>query len=160
MCATCPATSAPRPAKPKETPWLEWRDWGSRTLPQYKLWWEPDPGVMLAAGFAHQTWGFRRFPYSTLQTVQLQYSLGRSDFKFNYDGEFRRENSKHYIVLDTQASQLENRQQKADVELVAGSCPSRLNVIGMNAPAIPAMVIEAIMARPMTSASPTDLLHR
>jgi hypothetical protein len=97
-----------RPAKPKETPWLEWRDWGSRTLPQYKAWWEPDPGVMLAAGFAHQTWGFRKFPYATLQTVQLQYSVGRSAFKFNYDGEFRRENSKQYFVLDVQASQLEN----------------------------------------------------
>ena len=84
-----------RPAKPKETPWLEWRDWGSRTLPQYKAWWEPDPGVMLAAGFAHQTWGFRKFPYASLQTVQLQYSVGRNAFKFNYDGEFRRENSKH-----------------------------------------------------------------
>ena len=97
-----------QPAKPKETPWLEWRDWGSRTLPQYKAWWEPDPGVILAAGLAHQTWGFRKFPYASLQTVQLQYSLGRSAFKFNYDGEFRRENSKLYFVLDLQASQLEN----------------------------------------------------
>ena len=97
-----------QPAKPKETPWLEWRDWGSRTLPQYKVWWEPDPGVILAAGLAHQTWGFRKFPYASLQTVQLQYSIGRSAFKFNYDGEFRRENSKLYFVLDLQASQLEN----------------------------------------------------
>ena len=97
-----------RPAKPKETPWLEWRDWGSRTLPQFKGWWEPDPGVMLAAGLARQTWGFRKFPYASLQTVQLQYSIGRSAFKFNYDGEFRRENSKQYFVLDVQASQLEN----------------------------------------------------
>ena len=96
------------PAKPKETPWLEWRDWGSRTLPQYKAWWEPDPGVVLAAGLSHQTWGFRKFPYSTLQTVQLQFSTRRTAFKLNYDGEFRRENSNLYFVLDAQASQLEN----------------------------------------------------
>jgi hypothetical protein len=97
-----------RPAKPKETPWLEWRDWGSRTLPQYKLWYEPDPALMLAAGFTRQTWGFRKSPYSTLQAVQLQYSTGRNAFKFNYDGEFRRENSNLYFVVDAQASGLEN----------------------------------------------------
>jgi len=97
-----------QPAKPKETPWLEWRDWGSRTLPQYKLWYEPDPALMLAAGFTHQTWGFRKSPYSTLQAVQAQYSTGRNAFKFNYDGEFRRENSNLYFVVDAQASGLEN----------------------------------------------------
>lgn len=96
------------PAKPAETPWLEWRDWGSRTIPQYKGWWEPDPNLILAAGFSHQTWGFRKSPYSTLQAVQLQYSTGRNAFKFNYDGEFRRENSNLYFVVDAQASALEN----------------------------------------------------
>ena len=97
-----------QPAKPKETPWLEWRDWGGRTLPQYQLWWEPDPQLMLAAGFTRQTWGFRKSPYSTLQAAQLQYSTGRNAFKFNYDGEFRRENSNLYWVVDAQASALEN----------------------------------------------------
>ena len=97
-----------QPAKPKETPWLEWRDWGSRTLPQYKFWWEPDPAADAGGGFTRQTWGFRKSPYSTLQTVQLQYSTGRDDFKFNYDGEFRRENSNLYFVVDAQASGLEN----------------------------------------------------
>jgi hypothetical protein len=97
-----------RPAKPEETHWLEWRDWGSRTVPQYKLWWEPDPGVLLAAGFTHTAWGFRKHPYSSLQNVQAQYSVGRNDFKLNYDGEFRRENSRLYFVVDAQASQLEN----------------------------------------------------
>ena len=63
---------------------------------------------MLAAGLTHQTWGFRKSPYATLQTVQLQYSTGRNDFKFNYDGEFRRENSNLYWVVDAQASGLEN----------------------------------------------------
>ena len=97
-----------QPAKPQETPWLEWRDWGSRTLPQFKLWWEPDPQLMLAAGLTRQTWGFRKSPYSTLQAVQLQYSTGRQAFKFTYDGEFRRENSNLYWVVDAQASGLEN----------------------------------------------------
>ena len=78
-----------KPAKPAETPWLEWRDWGSRTRPLYQVWWEPDPALMLAAGLTRQTWGFRKSPYSTLQTAQLQYSTGRDDFKLNYDGEFR-----------------------------------------------------------------------
>ena len=41
-----------RPAKPEETPWLEWRDWGQRTLPAFQLWWEPDPGAH-ARGRAH-----------------------------------------------------------------------------------------------------------
>jgi hypothetical protein len=97
-----------RPAKPEETPWLEWRDWGSRTLPQYKLWWDPDPGLVLAAGLTHQTWGFRKSPYSTLQALQLQYGTGRNAFKLTYDGEFRRENSNVYWVVDSKASGLEN----------------------------------------------------
>jgi hypothetical protein len=97
-----------RPAKPKETPWLEWRDWGSRTIPRYQVWWEPDPELMLAVGLSRQAWGFRRFPYASLQAVQLQFSTGRQDFKLNYDGEFRRENSTLYLVVDAQASGLEN----------------------------------------------------
>jgi len=97
-----------RPAKPAETPWLEWRDWGSRTRPLYQFWWEPDPQLMLSAGVTRQTWGFRKSPYSTLQSFVVQYSTGRNDFKANYDGEFRRENSNVYFVLDAQASQLEN----------------------------------------------------
>jgi hypothetical protein len=97
-----------RPAKPKETPWMEWRDWGRRTLPAFQVWWEPDPALMLAARLTRQSWGFRKFPYASLQSVQLQYSTGRNDFKLNYDGEFRRENSKMYLVVDAQASQLEN----------------------------------------------------
>ena len=66
-----------RPAKPEETAWLEWRDWGSRTIPRYQLWWEPDTGVVLAGGFTRQSWGFRKSPYASLQGVQLQYSTGR-----------------------------------------------------------------------------------
>lgn len=97
-----------RPAKPAETPWLEWRDWGRRTRPFYQVWWEPDPELMLSAGLTSQSWGFRKSPYSTLQSAQLQYSTGRNDFKLNYDGEFRRENSRLYFVVDAQASQLEN----------------------------------------------------
>ena len=45
------------------------------------------------------------------------------------------------------------------VELVAGSWPRRLIMIGMNAPAMPAIVIDATIARPITSASPGDLLQ-
>jgi hypothetical protein len=97
-----------RPAKPEETPWLEWRDWGSRTIPRYQVWWEPDPELVLAAGFTRQAWAFRKFPYASLQAVQLQYSTGREKFKLNYDGEFRKENSRLYLVVDAQASGLEN----------------------------------------------------
>ena len=40
--------------------------------------------------------------------MQLQYSTGRQSFKFNYDGEFRRQNSPLALVVDAQASGLEN----------------------------------------------------
>lgn len=97
-----------RPAKPAETPWLEARDWGRRTTRETLVWWEPDPGIMLAGGFLHRRWGFRKRPYSSLQHVQLQYSFGREKLKFNYDGEVRRENSSLFWLLDAQASGLEN----------------------------------------------------
>ena len=81
---------------------------GSEMCIRDRLWWEPDTAVVLAGGFTRQSWGFRKSPYASLQAVQLQYSTGRQSFKFNYDGEFRRENSPLSFVVDAQASGLEN----------------------------------------------------
>ncbi|HJS56862.1 MAG TPA: hypothetical protein VKA01_02055 [Vicinamibacteria bacterium] len=97
-----------RPAKPAETLWLECRDWGNRTTRETLVWWEPDPGLMVAGGLFHTRWGFRKRPFASLQHVQLQYSFGREKLKFNYDGEFRRENSSLYWLFDAQASGLES----------------------------------------------------
>jgi hypothetical protein len=77
-----------RPLKP-ETPWLEQRDWGTFSLWQPLVWWEPDPGVVLKLGFSHYTYGFRKQPYATAQTFGLEWKTARGALNPSYRGDFR-----------------------------------------------------------------------
>ena len=56
------------PHKP-ETPWMDKKDFGSLTPLQPLVWWEPDPGVVLAFGVTHYRYGFRKQPYSSMQQL-------------------------------------------------------------------------------------------
>ena len=73
----------------KETPWMEKKDFGSLTLMQPLVWWEPDPGVVLSFGATRYGYGFRKQPYSTMQHVALEYKAGRTAFGASYTGDFR-----------------------------------------------------------------------
>jgi hypothetical protein len=73
----------------KETPWMEKKDFGSLTLFQPLLWWEPDPGVVLSMGATRYGYGFRKQPYSSMQRVTAEYKVKRSAFGLGYLGDFR-----------------------------------------------------------------------
>ena len=72
-----------------ETPWMEKQDFGSVTLKQPLVWWEPDPGVVLSMGASRYGYGFRKQPYATLQRVAVEYKTKRQAFGGSYTGDFR-----------------------------------------------------------------------
>jgi hemolysin secretion/activation protein ShlB/FhaC/HecB len=73
----------------KETPWLDKQDFGSLTPYQPLLWWEPDPGVVLAFNVTHYRYGFRKQPYSSMQHLGLEYKTKRSAFRIGYNADIR-----------------------------------------------------------------------
>jgi hypothetical protein len=72
-----------------ETPWMEKVDFGSLTLYQPLLWWEPDPGVVLSMGAVRYGYGFRKQPYSSMQRFAVEYKTKRTAFAATYTGDFR-----------------------------------------------------------------------
>jgi len=72
-----------------DTPWIDKQDFGSLTLFQPLIWWEPDPGVVLSAGATRYGYGFRKEPYATMQSVTLEYKTKRQAFGASYTGDFR-----------------------------------------------------------------------
>ncbi len=75
--------------KPEETPWLARKDFGTLTTTQPLIWWEPDPGVVLAGTLTHYRYGFRKQPYSSLHTLGLEYKTRRTAIRAYYNGDFR-----------------------------------------------------------------------
>ena len=72
-----------------ETLWMDKRDFGSLTPVQPLVWWEPDPGVVLAFGVTHYRYGFRKQPYSSMQQLGVEWKTGRSTIAASYAGDFR-----------------------------------------------------------------------
>lgn len=73
----------------RETLWLEKRDFGTFTLRQPLVWWEPDPGVVVRLGLTHYRYGFRKQPYASAHTGAVEWKSGREAFKLSYTGDFR-----------------------------------------------------------------------
>ncbi|HJS57348.1 MAG TPA: hypothetical protein VKA01_04525 [Vicinamibacteria bacterium] len=72
-----------------ETPWLARKDFGTLTTTQPLIWWEPDPGVVIAGSLSHYRYGFRKQPYSSMHTFGLEYKTKRTAFRAYYNGDFR-----------------------------------------------------------------------
>jgi len=47
-----------------------------------------DDGILLGAGFAHRTFGFRNLPYATDQRLSAVYAVDRGALRLQYRGEF------------------------------------------------------------------------
>jgi hypothetical protein len=73
----------------KETPWMDKQDFGSMTLLQPLLWWEPDPGIVLSMGATRYTYGYRKQPYASMQHVAVDYKTKRGAWRAAYTGDFR-----------------------------------------------------------------------
>jgi hypothetical protein len=98
-------------AEPPPNPraaWVPARDWGRRTIvPMTRLTYESDIGALVSLGLGTTGYGFRKDPYADKQSLRLSYSSARQDGRFEYSGDFRRENSSPHFGLRVQASGLE-----------------------------------------------------
>lgn len=71
------------------TPWLPARDFGSTNRLQLYAWWEPDPGFIPAALFAHTRYGFRKQPYSSMHVFGFEWKTKRDAVRASYTGDYR-----------------------------------------------------------------------
>ncbi len=77
------------PAPEADRPWLEPRNYGHWTVPTIEGWWEPNQAFMIGGGFTRTAWGFRKYPWASLQSLTLLYSTGYSNVRATYSGQWR-----------------------------------------------------------------------
>jgi hypothetical protein len=95
------------PVPVPRVPWLPPRDWGHRVLSVPYSGWSADYGLFLGAGLDIQTYGFRKNPYSSRHVIRGGWAFRPEAGRFDYRGEFRRENSGAYWSLHAFASGLQ-----------------------------------------------------
>jgi hypothetical protein len=88
-------------------PWLPLRDWGHQIVPIPWFGGGPDIGIFIGGGLIAKTYGFRKLPYSSAQTLRFGYASGANTFRLDYQGEFYKENSGRYTSLSARASRIE-----------------------------------------------------
>jgi hypothetical protein len=73
----------------KDTPWINKQDFGSLTGVAPLLWWEPDPGIVLAAVATRVKYGFRKEPYKSMQSAMFEFKTKRGAFAASYAADVR-----------------------------------------------------------------------
>jgi hypothetical protein len=89
------------PAKEKTPPP---RDWGHRWVPTTWASYGPDVGLFIGGGRTLTTYGFRKDPYSSRHRFRAGFATGPKTYRFDYRGDYRRENSRTYLELLLRAS--------------------------------------------------------
>jgi hypothetical protein len=92
--------TAPR-KRPKDLPA---RDWGSRWTASTQVTFGPDIGLFLGGGRTLTVYGFRKDPYSSRHRFRAGFATGPKTYRLDYQGEFRRENSRSYAEVLLRAS--------------------------------------------------------
>jgi hypothetical protein len=92
---------------PREEGELPPRDWGKRWTATSWISYGPDLGFLLAAGRTLTTYGFRKLPYANRHRFRGGFATGPKTFRFDYRGDYRRENSDVYPELAAGASGIE-----------------------------------------------------
>ncbi len=95
------------PVPVAHVPWLPPRDWGHQVLSVPYSGWSADYGLFLGTGIDWRTYGFRKNPYSSRHVIRGGYAFRAESARFDYRGEFRRENSEAFTSLHAFASGLE-----------------------------------------------------
>lgn len=96
----------PPPPNPK-APWIPPRDWGTDALTSPWLGFGPDEGAFTGAAVQLTSYGFRKDPFASRQTIRGGYAFGAKTFKVDYAGDFRAENSGRRTLVDAYASGIE-----------------------------------------------------
>jgi hypothetical protein len=95
------------PVPVPHAPWVPSQDWGSQRLSVPYSGWSQDYGFFLGTGFDWKRFGFRKSPYSSRHIIRAGYAFKAKSARFDYQGEWRRENSDAYSGLRAFASGLE-----------------------------------------------------
>ena len=96
------------PAPEPDRPWLEPRNYGHWTVPNFLAWWEPNQEVMVGGGFTRTAWGFRKYPWANMHSFTLLYSTGYSNVRASYSGAWRVSDTSTVASLDARFSGVEN----------------------------------------------------
>jgi hypothetical protein len=83
------------------------RDWGQRWTAISWATYGPDVGLFVGIGRTLTTYGFRKLPYSNRHRFRGGFATGPKTFRFDYRGDYRRENSRTYPELVAGASGIE-----------------------------------------------------
>jgi hypothetical protein len=83
------------------------RDWGKATIPAVVVTGGGDMGVFLGLNVDFYSYGFRKHPYASRQSVRAGYSTALTGFKAEYDGEFAHTNSRKQRRLFARVSDVE-----------------------------------------------------
>jgi hypothetical protein len=96
----------PPPANPR-APWIPPRDWGGLTTSLPWLSYGPDLGLFLGASVTRESYGFRKDPYASHQRLRGGYATTAQAVRFDYQGDFRHENSGTRTSIFARASGIE-----------------------------------------------------
>jgi hypothetical protein len=91
----------PPPTKEHEPPP---RDWGQRWTASTLVSYGPDIGLVVGGGRTFTTYGFHKDPYSTRHRFRAGFASGPKTFRVDYQGDFRRENSRTWLGILLRAS--------------------------------------------------------
>jgi hypothetical protein len=95
------------PTPVKDSPWIEPRDYGARTIVLPAVWYATDIGFVLGASVTRTTYGFRTLPAEKTQVFRGGWAFGPMAGKAEYHGLFRRPASSLAIDLRLLASGVE-----------------------------------------------------
>ncbi|PYQ45823.1 MAG: hypothetical protein DMF77_02975 [Acidobacteria bacterium] len=96
----------PPPTNPR-APWIPPRDWGGLTTSLPWLSYGPDLGLFLGASVTRESYGFRKDPYASHQRLRGGYATTAQAVRFDYQGDFRHENSGTRTSIFARASGIE-----------------------------------------------------
>jgi len=92
---------------PRKENQLPPRDWGHRWTAISWLTYGPDIGLLIGVGRTLTTYGFRKLPYANRHRFRAAFATGPATFRFDYRGDYRRENSNIYPEVLAGASGIE-----------------------------------------------------
>ena len=95
------------PMPDPRAPWVPPRDWGRNYAPRLWPGFSSDIGLFLGGGLLTRGYSFRKYPYADSQLVRGGYATGADTFRFEYQGDFYRMNSKFHATLGARASGIE-----------------------------------------------------
>lgn len=92
----------------EDVPWIPSRDWGKITKPRALFGFHPDAGVLIGGGFESTRFGFRKYPWSSYNTLVGGLAVGVVNRPLiDYKGDFRRAARSFHLAAESRFSGLD-----------------------------------------------------